>query len=250
MAEHMFPLMDFNKYLWKQDPEDSLRYMRHSCGGEYLQDILNRFTNGEGNLFLNVELELESSVPTEEFFHNVQAAWIALRRDVPTIASHIEYAPSGTPLLTYRIPKDETEVQLWADRTVVLSKSAALDDLRFEIGQRPLPNEDRDQTFLYVVPFSEVKYGLILYTHHLPFDGHATKDLMTTLLKTVSRSLSKPSHAEFQLNTWGNEAQKLLPPITDVLGCSEEREGPLYTQTLGSILKELENCASVSAFFV
>ncbi|KAJ3520564.1 hypothetical protein NM688_g9144 [Phlebia brevispora] len=114
-----------------------------------------------------------------------------------------------------------------------------LDDLRVEIGKRPIPSADGDQTFLYILPSSETNYGIVFFSSHVPFDGAGTKAIMNVYLEKLTQYIVDPSLAAKEVAAWGPEADKLLPFITEVLADSEPREGPAYQQTLKSVMDDL-----------
>ncbi|KAJ3556854.1 hypothetical protein NM688_g1794 [Phlebia brevispora] len=169
----------------------------------------------------------------------VHAAFVALPlpRQYP---ARTEYAATGRPLLTYRVPKSDDEASTWAKRTVNIDTCTDnLDDLRVEIGKRPIPSQDGDQTFLYILPSSDTSYGIVFFSSHVPFDGAGTKAIMNTFLKKLTQYIVDPSLAATETVGWGPEADRLIPFITEVLADNEPREGPAYQETLKRVMDDL-----------
>ncbi|KAJ3533454.1 hypothetical protein NM688_g7280 [Phlebia brevispora] len=210
---------DFEQYKWKRSSEDPSYFWRPVGGSELIEDIWHRYMDGEQKLFLGVALELGVPASADAFLDLARQAWIATRRTIPTIASRTEYSATGRPLLTYHVPKNDEECVAWAKRTVNIDTSSDnLDDLRVEIGKRPIPSKDGDQIFIYILPFSDAIYGVVLFSSHYLVD---------------------PSLIAEEATAWGPEADKLLPFLSEVLADSEPREGPAYERTMKSVMDDL-----------
>lgn len=232
---------DFDQYKWRRSLEDRSYFSRPVGGSELIEDIWHRYMDGEQKLFLGVTLELGISTPTNSFLDRARDAWIATRRVIPTVAARTEYALNGRPHLAYRVPKDHAESVAWAERTVCVDTSADnLDEVRVEIGKKPIPSDDGDQTFIYILPFSDISFGLLLFTSHVPFDGAGTKAVMNVFLGKLAQYIVDPSLVAKETIPWGPEVDELLPFITEVLADDEPREGPAYQRTLVKVMEDLD----------
>ncbi|EPQ50001.1 hypothetical protein GLOTRDRAFT_141642 [Gloeophyllum trabeum ATCC 11539] len=240
MSQSAFPPMDFARFVWRRSTKDPSRYVREAHGGEVFEDIFNRFLHGEQTLSLGVELRITSPVKTTDLLDLARSAWIATRLEIPTIAASTEQDRKGDTFISYRALKDEDEARAWAEKTVVLYEET--DDLmeaRVEIGKIPLPIPSGEQTFIYIVPRSERSYGMLLYTHHTPFDGAASKIVLTKYLKVLANYLADSSLLSFSGYKWGEEVANLLPPTTEILGPNEDKSGEGYQRTLGTVMQEM-----------
>ena len=121
---------------------------REIGGGELIEDVWNFLNHGEQNLFLGLYTRLSWPVDTAKLLELLKKSWISLRWDVPTIAARIlheprEGQPSPAALLTYDLPSAKSDVEAWADCTVILKNDHEdLDALRHEVGRGLLPSKD------------------------------------------------------------------------------------------------------------
>jgi hypothetical protein len=242
-----FPPVDYSRYVWRESKDEKGYFIREAGGGEAIEDIWNRFSHGEQNLFLGVNVSLRTPISSvHDFVDLVHKAWVALRFSVPTVAAHTEHDNQDNPLITYRVATGQDDASEWAKRTVRLKEtSTSLDELRFELSQSPMPEPNKDQTFLYVVPRSATFVDFLLLTSHVPFDGAGVKIIFSKLLKILSEYISNPSLATSQSFAWGTEDKNLLPFVTEILAPGEDREGPRYTETLGGVMGDLASAMPV-----
>ncbi|KAF9478578.1 hypothetical protein BDN70DRAFT_808554 [Pholiota conissans] len=260
-------LVDFERFVWRNDEKVPGRLYREAGGGEVIEDIWKLMKHGEQNLFLGVYASLAPSVSLSqaELLAHTKSAWKSLRWEVPTIASstaHIWHeGRAPTTFITYDLAKNAEDVNSWVDETVKIFPEYAgktLDELRYDIGQEPIPANDLDrQTFLYLVPFSAHKFGLLMHTAHTTFDGAGVKILMTKLLGHLAQYATDAAAYKAEqagVMRWGEEGANLLPIITEVLKkregrviddqgnvireetAEEYREGKEYFETLGDIM--------------
>ncbi|EIW75253.1 hypothetical protein CONPUDRAFT_77494 [Coniophora puteana RWD-64-598 SS2] len=253
---------DYSRFSWRQPCPDAPGYFeREAFAAEMILDTWHRFAHGEQTLFLGVDLSLPSSpshtLSAAEFIDAVRSAWSALRFDVPTVASHTSYTCDTVhPLVTYQSAASASDVATWAKRTVRgrgdirgLETVRTLDELRYEVAKRTIPEITGDQTFIYVLdkPSSpsqggkdrSAEYGLLLHTSHVPFDGAGTKILMTLLLRHLAAVLDGRCDPEaWRSLAWGEEGANLLPSVPDSLGPTEEKSGPVYEETLKETMKD------------
>lgn len=252
--------VDFSRYVWRARTSPSFStdvdtnaspgpayYTREARGGELFEDVCNRFANGDQTLFLGLQLRLASPLPTSVFMQHVKDAWAALRWAVPNLAVRTEHE-EGRTLLAYRASADAEEVRKWAERTVRLrelekeGKEKALDELRWELGTHFIPEASGDQVFLYIVPYSETEFGLLLHTSHSVMDGAGTKVLLTLFLRELAGQLHfTPTCAKKKLEefAWGKEGENLVKCATEVAGDLEPLDGPAYESTLKTVLGDM-----------
>jgi len=274
---------DFSRYAWRTDSSVHGRYMREAGGGEVIEDIWNLTKHGEQNLFIGIYASLSQgvSLTPAKLLEHVKSAWKSLRWEVPVMAattSHTWHADKvPTTFIVYDAAQSTSDVDKWLQETVELQQeyqTKTLDELRYDIGQGPIPVNDFDrQTFLYVVPYSPTKFGLLLRTAHTTFDGSGVKILMTKLVTHLQKYISDPGYAAAQANLmkWGTEGEHLLPIVTEVLRKhesavvddngvaisqelpAEPREGKEYFGTLGDVMAGLVTgmpvCRSAYGYF-
>lgn len=260
---------DFSRYVWRADPSVHGRYIREAGGGEVIEDIWKLTKHGEQNLFLGIYASLSQgvSLTPAELLEHVKSAWKSLRWEVPALAAttshtwHVDKVP--TTFIVYDAAQSTQDVDKWLQETVELQQdyqSKTLDELRYDIGQEPIPVNDFDrQTFLYVVSYSPTKFGLLLRTAHTTFDGAGVKILMTKLITHLQKYITDPGYAAAQASVmkWGTEGERLLPIVTEVLRKhepaviddngvvisqelpAEPREGKEYFETLGDVMTGL-----------
>jgi hypothetical protein len=245
--KHTILPVDYPKYIWRESKDDKGYFIREAAGCEAISGLLNRFVDGEGNIYLGVSVSFKASVPTIDVFLSlIRSAWVTLRFSVPTVAAHKEHDSQGSPLITYRVANSHEDALQWARRTVRLREtSASLDGLRFELSKSPIPEVNKDQTFLYVVPRSQTSTDFLLCTSHVPFDGAGIKIVFSKFLETLSEYISSPSLATSQIFAWGTEGKNLLPAITEILAPGEDCKGPRYIQTLDTPLQTWKLASSI-----
>ncbi|PFH50118.1 hypothetical protein AMATHDRAFT_48178 [Amanita thiersii Skay4041] len=257
--------VDFNRYKWREDEKVPGRFKREPGGGELFEDVLNLTKHGEQNLFVGVYAALAIALDTGDLLAAVLNSWISLRWEIPTVAAQTGHEPSGKPLptsfITYDVARSLDEVKKWANTTVILREDKKnLDDLRYEIGQDPIPAADLvPQTYLYLVPYTPTTFGILFHTAHTTFDGAGSKIVLTKLFTYLYNYLSQPSYQAEQekLMKWGTEAQNLLPMVTEILRKhepavldaqgnvimpevpEEPREGEKYFETLNEVMTGL-----------
>lgn len=228
----------WDRFNWKAlRPDDPSYYTQLTFSGGTYEELLRRFSNGEQVLFFSTEVTFTNHISSTDLLASARETWEALRFDVPTIAAQTEFdVDSWNVTMSYRLAKSSKEVKEWAKRTVRLGEgSKDLSVLRYELGKKMIPEENGDQTFLYVLPTSESSYGFLLHTHHTPFDGIAVQiimnDFLTRLVKSIGSSVTSSDSLP-----WGTENKNLLPPTSAILGPAEAIEGPIYQKGLGMII--------------
>ncbi|KDR74010.1 hypothetical protein GALMADRAFT_1335924 [Galerina marginata CBS 339.88] len=243
-------LVDFNRFVWRQDPSVPGRHLREAGGAEVIEDIWNLTKQGEQNLFLGIYATLSTPLDADKLFVLVRSAWRSLRWDIPIIAAstaHIWHGEGKVPttLITYDEAKSEEDVDGWVSETTEIfpaygAEKKTLDDLRYDIGQGPIPANDYDrQTFLYLIPYSETKFGLLLRTSHVPVDGSGVKIMMTKLLGHLASYIvdqagyTESENARMKWGT-GKEATSLLPMITEIL----RQDEPEVRDEQGKLISE------------
>ncbi|KAJ8514920.1 hypothetical protein ONZ45_g7610 [Pleurotus djamor] len=224
MADKLFTKFDNNKYLWHTTSDGSV--VRPLAGGELVQDTLNRFVKGEQTLFIGAHLELQTPLSEARLTSAVRDAWIWLRYHIPTIATRIDPRDDGTSALVYK-PGD---IDGWCKRTckVVHQPQLSLEALRLELGRAKVPSPEGDQTWVYLLvgptaPSGSVSsFGILIHTHHAPFDGNGLKITMNRFLTQLARTLGSSDIPTPSLH-WGNEVENLTPAVFNVLSPSVPR---------------------------
>jgi hypothetical protein len=253
-----FPPHDHNKYRWVAAGSDEPGlFRRYAAGCERFMDFQHRYLNGQMNISFGVDLSLISPLPTSQLLDTLRKAWISLRFDIPTIAAGTIQDGDDDTVMLYRAAKGKEDVDAWAERTVQTVDAATTDEALERIGVRRLPDENGDQTFLYLFPRSgseaiaarDTEYTLVLYTHHTPFDGAGVKVLMSRFLAILARYIGNNELAarEHDALKWGEEGKNLLPACPQIVAESEALEGPRYEQTLGGIMTDIAMNMPVSA---
>lgn len=196
-------------------------------------DIQNRYKFAQHNLFRGINLTLANPMTTEVFLARVRNTWEALRFDQPIIALHLEFDERQTVHMTYRAVENQQALKDWSERTVQFCEGETdLDELRFQKGQSAVPEENGDQTFLYVVARSPTSYGLLFHSHHISVDGVGMK-IMFTKFCTIFASGIDPASLD-----WGKEPANLAPGFLSILGEKEVLSGPLYEKNLYTVLED------------
>lgn len=251
MSSFLIPSVDKTRYIWHSSPHDDTYYVREAWGSEVIEDIWNRYNHAEQNLFLGVNITLSKPVTTSELLERARDAWMAVRFSTPIIAAHTEQDKADNTLITYRLATDAADAQAWARRTIRFHEiHKDLDELRFEIGQKPTPEENGDQTFIYFVSRSDTSYGVLMHTSHVPFDGAGTKIIMNRFLNKLAQYIAEPSLTTTEKFAWGTEAVKLPPAAGQILGQNEAAEGSDYAATLTAIMTDLGAAMPVRCLFI
>ncbi|KAI0068647.1 hypothetical protein BV25DRAFT_20689 [Artomyces pyxidatus] len=225
--------VDWSKYKWRASPDDPTHYSREAAGSEVIEDVWHRFVHGEQFLFHGTNLTFNAAISPEDLLAHTRKAWVALRFTNPLIGAHTEYTEANVPLITYRSEADVQKVEAWAQRTVKLASNVKdIDELRFELSKVTLPDSNQDQTFVHILQYSETKYGFLLHTSHIPFDGSGVNIIINSLLAKIARSLGGKEET-FQ---WGTEAVNLPLVSHDLIEVKEDSE---FHETLGSVLGDL-----------
>lgn len=233
------PTIDNSRYVWRESPEDRAYYTRAGWGPEMVADVWNRYNHAEQNLFLGVYITLSTPTAVSEVLERARDAWVAVRFSTPTIAAHTEQDKADNTLLTYRVAAGAADAQAWARRTIRFHETHKdLDELRFEVGQRRIPEENGDQTFLYLISRSDTSYGVLMHTTHVPFDAGGTKIIMNRFLNKFAQYLADPSLVATEKFAWGTEAVNLTPAAGQILGPNEVADGSVYEATLTAILTD------------
>ncbi|KAF4611797.1 hypothetical protein D9613_003717 [Agrocybe pediades] len=266
-------LIDYNRFVWRVDKNVPGRHIREAGGGEAVEDIWKLTKHGEQNLFIGTYATSTVPLSPEALFAHVRNAWLSLRWELPTIAAKTahDWHGAGKPptiYIVYDEVKSDEDIEQWLEETTEIfptygAENKTLDDLRYDVGQEPIPVNDYDwQTFLYLVPYSSTKFGLLLRTAHTTFDGAGVKILMTRLFKHLAAYIGDPveyASSQKEKLRWGtgDEANALPLFITEILReeeaevkddrdnvlseakRAEPRDGPEYWATLGQVMEEL-----------
>ncbi|KAI0068612.1 hypothetical protein BV25DRAFT_1791567 [Artomyces pyxidatus] len=227
------PIIDWSRFDWKPAPDDPILLRREVAAGEAIADIWQRFDHGEQTLFFGAVTTFHVPVPAHTVLSCARRAWTAVRFAVPLVAAHTEYDATGSAFITYRPESDAQAIEAWAARTVRLAEGAQdLDELRSELSRVVLPEAGGDQTMIYVLRYSDTRYGFLLHTSHVPFDSAGVKLVMKGLLQNIARGLGGAAEESFR---WGAEATNLLPAAHAIGGVCEDAA---YHQTVRSILND------------
>jgi len=196
-------------------------------------DFLNRYKFAQHNLFRGLNLTMAKPMTTNEFVTRVRTTWEVLRFQEPIIALHTEFDSQEAPFMTYRAVESLNVLRDWSDRTVRFCEGETdLDDLRFEKGQNRVPEENGDQTFLYVVARSPTSYGLLFHSHHAPVDGVGMKIMFTKFCKIFASGIDSSTLA------WGTEGANLAPGFLSILNEKEVLDGPLHDKNLNTVVDD------------
>ncbi|TDL17776.1 hypothetical protein BD410DRAFT_882674 [Rickenella mellea] len=258
-------------YKWHRDEMHlgSMRYKRQIVAGEVFSDVCNATKHGQMTIFLGVYATLSSPLTDHELLAQLRRAWIALRWDVPTIAAQTLHDGNNVAKpktwMTYDIAQSHTDVDKWAEETVILREDITdLDQLRYEVGQGPMPRADLvPQSFLYLAASTSTTFGVLMRVSHIPFDGASVKILMSKLFDHLAMYISDPHYASQQSAKmrWSREHENLLPATVDILRRhkpaemdgrgkvlipathEEPQSGPAYGETFTQIMNDMANYA-------
>ena len=235
--------LDLSRYEWKPSVgADSLCYRRHAAGGEHFTDFTQRSLGGEQLMFFGGNTTLRSPLPLTDFVDRLRDAWVALRYTTPTIALHTERDDIGNPLMTYRVESDVAKIKEWATRTVCIENGVRdLDELCYNLSLKILPDKLGDQTMLYVCHITDLQYGLLIHTSHVPFDGVGLRIVFNRLLTSLATCLGGTPLADMK---WGSEVANLTPAMPFIT--TEPHEGPEYIRTLTTTMEDVHAAMSVS----
>ncbi|GJJ08071.1 hypothetical protein Clacol_002278 [Clathrus columnatus] len=256
--------IDQNHFKWKEDHTVPGRFTREPIGGEKMVDLWNILNHGDGNMFLGLYIKLSNPLQGSEFITYLREAWKSLRWEVPTIAMQVFHVPTESrfpqPYLVYDVAKSSSEVDVWAKATATLMGGYEnLDDLRYHIGQSPLPPTDfAPQTLVYALQTSAESFGILIHTSHVSFDGAGVKIIGKKLLSHLSHYIGDPNYQKLESKKmrWGSESENLVPVMLDIIQSYEPavkdsngniikkeilgeiREGPAYDKTLAEVLED------------
>ncbi|KAJ7711004.1 hypothetical protein B0H16DRAFT_1820332 [Mycena metata] len=195
---------------WAPSADDPTYYTRRGWAFGTIEDVFNCQKHGEHTMFLGANISAARPIVSKSLLEHARNSWVSLRA---------------------------ADAQAWAERTLLLheEKVKTLDDLRYELGEKLLPDANGDQTFLHLVVHSDTSFGVLLHTSHVPFDGTSAKIITTRFLKTLALLLDVGSPADLNLK-WGDEHANMTPAAGRVLGPNEVVEGAGYGETLNSVM--------------
>ncbi|GJJ08072.1 hypothetical protein Clacol_002279 [Clathrus columnatus] len=257
---------DQNHGKWREDHEVPGRFIRECVGAEIMLDIWNTQYHGSGNMFLGLYIKLENPLGASEFITYLREAWKSLRWEIPTIALQVYHAPVKRdslpkPYMVYDVVKSSSEADDWAKFTALLMEGYKdLDDLRYHIGQDPLPPTDFiPQTFVYALQTSPDSFGILIHTSHAISDGNAIKIVGNRLLYHLANYIEDSDYQKLESKKiqWSSESVNLVPVMSGVIQNYEPavkdssgniikeeipgeiREGPAYDKTLAEVMDGL-----------
>lgn len=223
MVNQVLVKFDQSISLWKELPSGEGVY-RTLVGGEVVQEAMNRYQKGLQTLFIGARMKaIAGQITKSQLIQAARTAWLWVRFHIPTIATTIDPDDEGTSKLIYK-PTNESGAAEWVDRTFIVSHQPRLDleDLRLQLGKDKIPCEDGTQTWCYLVlsrdesDDSVSTFGLLIRTHHSPFDGLGLKILLNHYLNHLAKSLGSAGVANNSL-LWGSEAANLPPAVFHIL---------------------------------
>ncbi|GJJ15155.1 hypothetical protein Clacol_009430 [Clathrus columnatus] len=264
---------DQNRGKWREDHKVPGRFIRECVSAEIMLDIWNTQYHGDGNMFLGLYIKLANSFGASEFMTYLREAWKSLRWEIPTIALQVYHVPVKRdslpkPYMVYDVAKSSSEADDWAKTTAFLMEGYKdLDDLRYHIGQNPLPPTDFvPQTFVYALQTSPDSFGILIHTSHVISDGNAVRIVGNRLLYHLANYIGDPGYQKLESKKirWGSESVNLVPVISDVIQNYEPavkdssgniikeeipgeiREGPEYDKTLAEVMDGLNKGSTLA----
>ncbi|KAJ7621277.1 hypothetical protein FB45DRAFT_928849 [Roridomyces roridus] len=223
-AEQLLSKFDYDKFLWKPSNDEPSLFQRPLAGVELVQDLWNRFEKGGQTLFVALNLVLVTPTSEALLREAARRAWIALRHQIPIVATSIDIDENENPILKYRVPNTH-QVDEWAARTLVVHTQTAVDlyQVHAELGDQKIPSADGDQTWMHLIlpssPAEIDQIGFIFHTHHSITDGHGSQILVNAYLTEFGQQLGNTG-AEVQFR-WGEEVDRLPPDCFTILNPAE-----------------------------
>ncbi|EOD44019.1 hypothetical protein UCRNP2_9248 [Neofusicoccum parvum UCRNP2] len=176
--------------------------------------------------FISLAVAVPGDTSRQAMEHRVidalRRAWVALRYDHPTIAARVEYDKDRVKCTkvyeTFLDGSRGPQLQAWLDDTfrTVFSGQTGLEWCNSDPPVPRLPT-----LFLITSPSSEdrgaeVRWDLVLRSHHDILDGIGTLHLFNNLFSHAARAYAQgPS---YQLPTFGSEWKNLSPSLREAAG--------------------------------
>lgn len=240
------PRIDPSSYTWKSSARDPTFWQRRACGVEALYGVEAHQTAGANDIFFLTTIELDKKRnpnSLRDVERAAQRAWIRLRSNHPEIACTVAFDDQKKCLLQYRVPKDDRQARIWAERTIYAEASykpiMAVRDAWVEItGLSQICS--REAVIIYIVASAAhegetLKEGaeveLLFHSNHLFFDPIGFRAMASAFLELLAAELHTPPY--FPLNLpWHQNAQKLPPASVGMLGLKEQIAGPEFDRAL------------------
>ncbi|PNP53585.1 hypothetical protein THARTR1_05967 [Trichoderma harzianum] len=216
----------YNQYAWQQIEQ---RVWQRSVDEiELSYAVLSKLYEGSGRMFFAITGHIWLSFDLVDSFHNdldtcvdtaLRNAWLTLRHNHPTIASHVNYDPSTNGFTkVYRTIPTTADQQAWIDQTFV---KISTDQTGSEWANNDPPAPKLPTLFIITppsVPHEEncpgpIRRDLVLRSPHDVIDGVGTLLLLGNLVKIVSKAYDQGS--SFELPTFDNcsEFSNMSPPF-------------------------------------
>jgi hypothetical protein len=171
--------MTYNKYRWQASKTAPSIFHCYVVGAECFVDFKNRHLQGHSNIILGIKADIGPAISTNVVLSAACTAWMSLCFAVPTVAALAEIDDEDKRLLVYQVASSSPEAEEWAMHTVHPLHAKMWDNAHSQLSQRTLPDQQGNQTFVYVVPQTASRYTFIFYTNHATFDGTGIKGLMS-----------------------------------------------------------------------
>lgn len=223
-AADLGPLSKYDLSQFKWTFPDADRAERLIGGAEYIEHIWNHYDRGDQNIFAAIYVDIKSPVSNVVLKAAARETWAWLRFHIPTLASTTMFNEDNNGILVYRKAKSQSSVDDWAKRTLIeeIADPIDLDELRVRLGPKVLPDQNGDQTWLHLVTTgseSVNKFGLLVHSHHTPFDGAGLKKTLNRYLRRLAERLYSPDLPAETLK-WGSEISNLNPCCFEILNSS------------------------------
>lgn len=231
---------------WTQSASDPRSYARLANNAELFEHCMQTMGGGDFIMHLCLTLCLESDVSPSGFLASARQAWLALRRQIPSIGATITgYGFDLT--VTYRVPT-EAEADAWARETVTLYEGGGgdIDEARFQLSSRPNPAEGSALgCFVYVVPTSNRReYGVVLVLNHTLFDGTGGKVVGGHYVDQLANALR--SGSSVPRITWGDEVKNLLPGYATIMAETELTDEESVKDAVNGLLGDVVSTAAIA----
>ncbi|THY33589.1 15-O-acetyltransferase Tri3 [Aureobasidium pullulans] len=232
------------KYRWQALSDGSASVQRRGNGTENWVGLRRENAQGQYDLHILVKTELHKPTSLASLKERLVNGLLKQRFEHPNIACKAVWDDQFGPLIRYTPPANDTEATEWAQESIELfATPQSGHDLRREIvAQRKSQNKSSKSFTVYMLgnvthydqPLEAgTELEILTNFNHIHWDGISARQFVGDLICNLGQ---EHENAEYG---WGQEIDRLSPPLLDALKVNTQTLGTDYGDSLEEFLTSM-----------
>ncbi|KAL8995324.1 MAG: hypothetical protein Q9169_004928 [Polycauliona sp. 2 TL-2023] len=238
-----------DSFTWTQSHDDPSWWARHTCGSEVaLGYVTNAVSHGEYlPSYAYTTAHIDGRYCLEDLGRAARAAWRLLRHEEPQIAAAAALDAQKRPLLIYRCPQDEIEVEWWLNQTILVEASSRHP---IDLADESEDHRQKHKPFpamtakIYIIasvrdhstPLEGASLRILFQVNPLFFDGTGFRCMISSFFQKFVIQLSTPDRTSPVELDWTKSVQNLPKASYDLLAPDQYVSKPDFLTYAGVLL--------------